>query len=97
MEKVILKRFLATERLATILGFMYGHKAEIVIFLSRNECILFVDIKNQFILNNEEVQCLYSCEIIEQDGGSNEKGNETEVYVLTPSAQEKIKFILETK
>jgi len=88
---------ISTERIVTILGFMYGYKAEVVIDISKNKCYLFVGIKNQFELNYEEVDCLVCNEIIELDGGCGEKGHETEIYILTDLAQEKIKLILKDK
>lgn len=88
----------SNERIATILGFMYGYKAEVVIDIPKSEWHLFVGIENhQFELNDEEVNFLIHNEIIEFDGGCDEKGHETEVYVLTKLAQEKIKSILSEK
>lgn len=85
------------DRVVKIMAIMYGHNAEIVFYLSQDECFLFCDAKNQSPLNLDEVECLILNEIIEPDGGCNEKGEETEVYKLTHLAQEKIKNILKDK
>lgn len=89
---------ISNERIVTILGFMYGYKAEVVIDIPKSEWHLFIGIENhQFKLNHEEVNFLIFNKIIELDGGCNEEGHETEVYILTDLAQERIRSILSEK
>ena len=85
------------DRVVKIMAIMYGRNAEVVSYLSQDKCFLFCDTENQLPLNFDEVECLIFNEIIELDGGCNEKGEETEVYKLTSLAQEKIKNILKDR
>ena len=84
------------ERIVNILACMYGQKAEAVVELSSRVSYLFLGaMRNRLFVSLEELDCLLYNDIIEQDGGSNERGCETEVYVLTPLAQNRIKAIIE--
>ena len=86
---------LTKERIAAILGSMYGYTSEIVIEVSNSQCCLFINVTKQEKLTCEEVNFLYRNDVIEQIGDCGEKGHVTEVYTLTAKAQQKIRELIE--
>lgn len=84
------------DRVVKIMAFMYAHpQAELVINITSEASYLFAGLENQFPLAHDEVACLVRNEIIEVDGGCNDEGHTTEVYVLTDIARRRIKAILD--
>jgi hypothetical protein len=87
---------ISIERIVNILACMYGQKAEAVVELSSHVSYLFLGtMRNRLFVSCEEIDFLLFNGIIEQDGGSSEPGHETEIYVLTSLAQDRIKAIIE--
>ncbi|MEI6400127.1 MAG: hypothetical protein WCO58_01230 [bacterium] len=85
------------EIIAVMAGF-YGRKFECVVDWGLKECYIFLGWKEkQLKVYYVEVLFLRDSGIIEFDSGSDEKGQETEVYVLTDEAEVRIKEILKNK
>ncbi len=92
---------LSMERLVHIIASMagfYGKRCEAVVNYGLDECFLFLGLEEKDVtIYYNEIQCLVDNDILELSCGSDEPGHETEVYVLTDEAEEKIKKILKNK
>ncbi len=90
---------LSVDRLVTIIAFMYGKNAEVVVDFSNDECYLFFDRfpQRDLPLYYEEITCLEYNGIIEFDSGCDEEGYKTSVYRLTEDSQHKIREIINDK
>lgn len=87
------------DRIFAIMSCLYGKNAEIVeeidgIFTDHSIVFEWNGVKNNLSLDGEEVYCLEENGIIECDGGF---GDERRVYVLTDSAQQRIRDIVADK
>jgi hypothetical protein len=86
------------ERIVAILSLMYGKEAELVADITNRRCFLFFDgIPQKLDVLYGEILCLEYNDIIEMDSGCTHPEHETEVYILTAMAQQRISDIIQNK
>jgi len=86
---------LSIERIVHIIACMYGRRAEAVVNITDDTCYLFLGLNNyRLLVSREELVYLEQNGIIEFDGGCNEEGYRTRVYILTTEARYRIQTIL---
>lgn len=75
---------------------MYKQHAEAVNDISNRNCYLFFGTNTSRLpITEDEIDWLVYNQIIEFDSGCDEKDYKTKVYILTETAQERIKSILD--
>jgi hypothetical protein len=79
-----------------IMKLLYDWDGEVVVSISEDVTFLFINGK-PYETDEEAINALIRAEIIEQDGGCEEEGNERLVFTLTPEARGKIEEILKKK